>query len=417
MFPDSFVRNDQGGVSTIFAMSLLALCMVSGLALVASDLNWSSTATQRALDSAVLAAAIPTDISNEERILIAEQAYLANQIIDPADDAQVKLAKSAPGRFGTTETTVYGTAVVERRSPFINLFGVSHLDVTVTAAATKADSAPICVLGLDPTEEATLDFNGRASVDAINCAAMANSASGAGMRQVGSASMKAKEIAVTGGYEGSNFDPQPQIGIEPVHDPLAGVPEPAAGSCDPLSGSRITNQVLTLSPGTYCGGLHLQSGSQVTLLPGVYIMKDGPLYVQAGAIVTGNEVMIAFLGETSTLYMYADASMTLTSPVSGPFANIQFFGDRNVHGRKLENLWFTVIGGSLLRYDGVAYLPSFHLWVAGSSQIIGLSPTYTAIAKKLWFQDNSKTVFENVNSRGLDIPAAEHIEKTAHLIR
>lgn len=413
----AFTKDQSGSVATIFGMSVFALCMMTGLALVSVDVGWSNTATQRALDAAVLAGAIPTNVSDAERIAIAERSYMANQIIAPTDDAKVELAKSEPGQFGTTETTVYGTAIVERRSPFMALFGRKSVSITAKAAAKKADGSPICMLGLDPTEDATIDFNGHASLELKNCASMANSSSGVGMRQVGQSSMKAKEIGVSGGYDGSNFEPEPQVGLTVVPDPLASLPEPPVGLCDPRSGTRITNVTVTLQPGTYCGGIELQAGAIVTLDPGIYVMKDGPLYLRAGATVTGREVMIAFLGETATLYMYGNVTMTVTSPSSGPYANIQFFGDRNVYGKKMENLWFTVIGGAELTFDGVVYVPSFHIWLAGQSQITGSSPTYAAIAKKLWFQDSSTTVFEQRNDRGLDVGDAKYITKTARLIK
>ena len=303
MFNTPFIKNSRGGVTSIFALSLFALMIVSGLAMTSADINWSSTATQRALDAAVLAGASASNVSDAERIAIAERTYAANQIIVPADGAAVELEKSSPGRFGTTETTVFGNAVVERRPPLISFLGIDHLKVPVGAAATKADGAPICVLGLDPNEEATMDFNGQASLELTNCSSMANSSNGAGMRQVGGSGMKAKEIGVTGGYSGSNFEPEPQVGLEAIQDPLALLPPPSPGPCVALSGARITNDTVTLYPGTYCGGLQLQAGTIATLQPGIYIMKDGPLQIQAGAIASGNEVMIAFQGESSTLYL------------------------------------------------------------------------------------------------------------------
>ena len=39
----------------------------------------------------------------------------------------------------------------------------------------------------------------------------------------------------------------------------------------------------TLKPGTYCEGLHVTRGAQVTLDPSVYVMKDGLLVVDIAA--------------------------------------------------------------------------------------------------------------------------------------
>ena len=81
-----------------------------------------------------------------------------------------------------------------------------------------------------------------------------------------------------------------------------------------------------------------------------------------------------------------------------------------------NSLWFTVIGNSTLSYDGTIYAPSFHLWFAGGSVVTGKSPSYIAVAKKLWFQDNTVVNFSQENSRDLDIEAAAILEHSAWLI-
>jgi hypothetical protein len=161
--------------------------------------------------------------------------------------------------------------------------------------------------------------------------------------------------------------------------------------------------------------------STVTLEPGIYIMYEGPFNLQAGSVVNGDEVMLAFVGEAATLYMIGDATMHLTSPVSGTYKNIQFFGDRDIYAGpngKASNLWFTVIGGSVLTYDGVLYAPTFHVWFAGNSTIEASSPNYLAVAKKLWFQDQTSVKMEHANKRNLDdVEEAKYLEKSARLIQ
>ncbi len=418
----TFRKDECGGMATVFAFSLVGLCMVAGVALTSADVQWTRTETLNALDNAVLAgAAAASGTSDDERVLIAQRYYSANQSIPPHAGAEIQVQAGVPANFGTTETTVYGIAAIKRETPFGAFFGTVSHTVKVESAATKAKGTPICLLGLDPTEAATMDFNGQASVDLKNCASMANSSHGAGMHQAGQPSMKAKDIGVTGGYTGIYYEPKPTTDVSPFVDPLASLPEPPIGPCSPKSGARVTNETLTLQPGTYCGGINLQANSTVTLAPGIYIMHEGALTIQAGTVVTGDEVMIAFLGKDATLYLYGDASLTLTSPLSGPYTNIQFFGDRKIYagpgGSGADNLWFTVIGGSKLTYDGVLYVPSFHVWFAGHSVIEGMSPNYLGIAKKFWFQDSTLVNFELVNKRDLDVEESKHLEKSARLIK
>lgn len=417
-----FAADQSGSTVVVFAVGLLAISGVIGLSMVAADGYRARTETLSALDTAVLAgASAPTGTTDAERIAIAERLYTANQKLSPSPNPEVRVERLASATFGTTQTTVFGATTIERASPFLGLFDRTSMPVAVNSAATKARNAPVCVLGLDPTEDATMDFNGKAVLDIANCAAMTNSSNGTGMNQVGQPSMKALEIGVTGGYTGDAYEPMPLTGVPPISDPYASLPEPPIGACHPKSGEKVTNESVILDPGTYCGGISLQAGSIVTLNPGVYVMKDGPLSIQAGATVSGREVMIAFLGPDATLYLIGNSSLSVTSPTSGTYANIQFFGDRNVYGASHgvwgNHLWFTVVGNSRLTYDGVVYTPSFHAWFAGGSIVTGRSPNYVAIAKKLWFQDNTRVEFRQENSRGLNVEASVGIEHGARLIK
>ena len=123
------------------------------------------------------------------------------------------------------------------------------------------------------------------------------------------------------------------------------------------------------------------------------------------------------------MYLYSGGSLTVTSPVSGIYKNIQFFGDREVYhgpgsnGANGANLWFTVIGDSRLSYDGVLYAPSFHIWMAGGSIVEAKSPSYLAVAKKLWFQDNTQVRFVRANTRGLDVADSAPLQYGAALFK
>ena len=190
-----------------------------------------------------------------------------------------------------------------------------------------------------------------------------------------------------------------------------------------MSGDFLQQANLTIDPSTYCGGLSIKAQSVVHMNPGIYIMKDGPLTLDSGAVVTGDNVMIAFMGpELDTLHVRRRHPGGHT-PTAGTYANIQFFGDRKpypgpgANGAFGPNLWFSVVGDCKLTYDGVIYTPSFHVWFAGGSIIDGKSPNYLAIAKKLWFQDNTQAVLTHVNTRGLDVPASVPLQYGARLVR
>jgi hypothetical protein len=322
-----------------------------------------------------------------------------------------------------TATAVEGFVDSAMTSPFLGVFGAETLAFKVTSAARRAMGDTVCILGLDPTEEATIDMNGRASLQANRCAVQANSSHGTGLNQVGNPQMRASQIGVSGGFGGTNYEPLPVTGTIPFKDPYASLPQPKTSTCHRMSGAKLQQETMRLTPGTYCGGLAIKSSSVVTLEPGEYVFLDGPLQIDSQASVRGDEVMLAFLGPTSTLYLYSGAVLEVTSPTTGTYANIQFFGDRQAYrgpgsnGANGPNLWFTVIGDSVLKYDGVLYAPSFHVWFAGGSIVNGKSPNYAAIAKKLWFQDNTAVTMSKENARGLAVEAASALRYGSRLYK
>lgn len=416
-----FVRNELGSTAVVFAFAAIGMIGLTALALTGGQAYSVRQKAQNALDSAVLAgAALPYGSIDEDRISAAQATYKPNQPGGTTSQTSFAIDELPAAMFTVSDSKVYGTTTVELKAPFLKVFGKTAMSIPASSAAHKRRGDPACLIGLDPTEEATMDFNGQASVEVKDCASQANSSSGSGMRQVGQPTMKAKAIGVTGGYTGSEYEPVPITGTSPIPDPLASLPEPSSGACHALSGQFIQNATMTLSPGTFCDGLNIKAGSVIVLEPGEYIFKDGPLTIDSNSTVTGNNVFLAFLGPTSTLYLIGGGSLKVTSPSSGTYKNVQFFGDRETYAGpngKPTSLWFTVIGTSQLIYDGTLYAPSFHVWWAGGSLIEGKSPNYIAIAKKLWFQDKTKVRLSYENTRNLDVPQAEGIQFGASLFR
>lgn len=413
-----FLKDSSGAAAMVFAIVLFVVVAAIALGLTAGDAYSVRTKTQNALDAAVLAgASAPGGTTDAERTAIAQGVYASNTSKSSGANPELT-ASQAHAIFTVSDTIVYGDVAFEMTSPFLGVFGEKSLTVRVASAAQKRLGETVCLLGLDPSEAATLDFNGHANVELDDCAAQANSTDGAGIRQVGQPSFTAKEIGVTGGYTGRRYSPPPITGTSPIPDPFASLPEPVPDPiCHPLSGQKLQGWTGPLTEGTFCGGIAFKAKSRVKLLPGEYIMKDGPLEIDSGSVVTGEEVMIAFLGEGATLYMLGGGSLSVTSQTRGTYANIQFFGDRNVYGKKQDSLWWTVIGNSSLTYDGILYLPSFNVWWAGGSMIKGKSPNYIAVAKKLWFQDHTQVRLSQQNTRGLSVDAAAKLEYGAALFR
>ena len=393
-------RNGNFAVSTaLIAVPLLAAV---GIGVTFSQRFLQEGELQQELDAAVLAGTTPGySAEDENRLKIAYSmvGYNAMTFL-PVSDTQVSVGVTKT--FKVDAMSVSGTSEALMPNLFSGFLSEDFLQIKVSAKAEKRQSKPICLLALNPSEPRSIEVYGNASVEADECAIMANSKNGEGIKQYGNDSyVEASNIGVTGSFGGTNFKPNPQTNVEPFDDPFASLPVPNAGACIDTN-DKLAKVTVTLAPGTYCGGLDISPHSTVTLEPGIYIMKDGPLALGAGSVLQGSEVMIALVGLNSIIDVSANSVVKLTSPKSGKYANIQFMSDRELGGKFKGEEW-TTISSSQFEFDGVMYLPEQDLWFKGGSQITANSPNYALIGDQFWVQDTSDIRITNTNPRGLEL--------------
>lgn len=394
----NYCRDRTGNVAVMSAIGATVFAGFVGVAILFAQVSEEQVTVQSALDAAVLAGtSLSYKSSDEERIALAKKMFYQNAEgatfgVAPTQASFASGSNVVPV-FSVSQSRVSGIAQFKAKNTMGALVGLGEIKFTMNAQAERIDSDPVCVLALNKTDPNGLEVYGNASFAVKDCAVQANSKHAAGMRMYGAkANASASQFAVAGGYDGDNYSPEPFTGIEPVKDPYAAVPVPEAGFCIDAA-SRLTKVNVTLDPGTYCGGLSIQAGSNVTLNPGVYIMKDGQFKVNSGSTVTGEEVMIALVGANSYIYLLSDAHVKVTSPKTGTYKNMQFMSDRELSQSKLEGEWTTILSGATLEYDGVMYLPEQQVWVSGAGHDIiikGSSPTMTMVADKIWAQGNVK---------------------------
>lgn len=410
-------RTDQSGtMAVVGAVSMAMLFAAIGVAVTYATAVHEKSSHQKALDAAVLAgASAPEDASDSERIAIAQMVFAENHRdtgLSASTTPSIDAVAAAP-TFLVQNQTVTGRSTADVKNFFSAFVGGQTVAVVAESAAQAAVSAPVCVLALDGASPQSIEVYGTAQFTARNCAAQANSAHGSGMRQYGTAVGRARQFGVKGGFSGTGFIPTPVTGVPALADPYAAIPVPPTGPCVDIA-SKLIHTPAILTPGTYCGGIRIMAGSTIIMEPGVYVMLDGPFQIDSNSTVDGTEVVIAFTGTDSTLKLGSGAVVNLTSPISGPYTNIQFFQDKTAS----VDAWVTLLGNITLKFDGVMYFPTQDVWIGGGSTIEAKSPTYIFVVEKLWFQDNSIVEVWQENSRGLDIAEpAGVMTKGAHLIR
>jgi hypothetical protein len=141
--------------------------------------------------------------------------------------------------------------------------------------------------------------------------------------------MRAGYICSAGGRvksSDSNYAPQPMTDCPVISDPLAYRQGPTDLTCNHTN-KVVARQTATLSPGVYCGGLIITNAAQVTLSPGIFVVKGGPLVVDGGANLKGTNVAIYMKGAGANLTFAAASTIQLTAPKDGPLAGILIFDD------------------------------------------------------------------------------------------
>jgi hypothetical protein len=396
---NALIADRRGNITVTAALALPIALSTVGIALSYSVANSTRTSMQVALDAAVLAGVASSDDPSDQ-IAMANRIFLAD-LSKSANDSTSGITAT----FSVDGSILYGQASGAVKSPFAGLIGNNDIPAGARAAATK-QKTNLCVLGLNGLDNGAFDINGSKAQFIADCAVHANSNSSAGMTMEGQPTAKAKKFGVTGGHKG-DYSPPPVDGSPKVADPYTSLPFPAVEDCG-TAGKKDDNikDSTTLWPGTYCGGIHIfGNGTKVTLKPGVYVMKDGPLWIDADSVVTGDQVVIAFQGKGSTLQVWGTSQFNVTSPTTGIYKNMQFLQDPADDSAR--GLWVSIGGNTNVQYDGVAYFPSQNFWVFGDAVVNANSPTLAVVADKIWTQGSAAVNITSKNTRNLSVSGAE----------
>jgi Flp pilus assembly protein TadG len=405
-----FDADERGNVALTTAVVLPILVGAIGMGVTYSMGNSTRDEMQNALDASVLAGVIASN-SGGDPITTAGTVFQSN-----LSGWAKGNASGIDANYTWNNSILTGQASGTATNLFGGVIGAKTYTIAVNSAATPA-TTPICVLGLNGQDNGAFDINGSKAVFDASCAVQANSNSKSGMSLEGQPTAKAKKFGVTGGHKGDGFSPPPSDGSTKVADPYASIPFPSYSACASTK-KPVDISGPTLPPGTYCGGVHIGSAT-VTLQPGIYVMVGGPFWADGGAVITGDQVTIAFTGDGATLRLGGGASMTVTSPTSGTYMNMQFMQDTsdvNTHG-----LWASIGGNggdsAKLQFDGVAYFPDQNFWAFGNSTVIANSPSMAIVADKIWTQGSANVTVTNNNPRNLKVAGPPTTTYGARLIR
>ena len=406
--PRQLLSDRSGGIAINIAVLFPVLCLIVGSAINAGIAINQKDRLQKATDSAALAAAKELSLANAKTENVdAAVAAMVKQFVGANHDNPYNKGKiESTTRVNTTPLEIEVTAVQTIDLPFNIGFGASLETITTQSTARIVGKPNICVLGLDPSADGTIALEQKARVTGNDCAVFSNSDHTRGIKAKNSASLTASFICSRGGKDGGpgSFVPDPITDCPNFDDPLSGRPEPTAGSCTEKN-LIITAATRTLSPGTYCGGLQVHATSAVTLEPGVYIFKDGPLIVDGGSSLTGTNSGLYFTGALSSLNLAGDTHISLTAPENGEMAGLLVFASRS----QPDGLSFRIMSDDARMLLGTIYIPNGELRVDANNPVADQS-AYTAIVARTMRLYGGPHLVLNTNYNQTTIPVPEGIK-------
>jgi Flp pilus assembly protein TadG len=392
-------RHESGQIIALFALALIVLCGMAGLAVDVGYARVEKRRMQTAADAAAMAAA-SASIAGDNYTSAARKDSSLNGFTDGARGVSVTV-NQPPASGSYAGNNSYLEAVVSQTQPtfLLNAFGIGSIPVAARAVA-YIGSAPSCIYALGQTGT-DITLNGSAAVNS-QCGVMDDSSGSPALVGTGSAQLTASAIDVVGQASwGSSIPTSPTAvaGVVPVSDPLSYLTPPTVGGCTQTN--YHANSTTTIGPGTYCGGIQVNGGSTtLNLTAGTYILEGGGLQVNGGASLDsvnsdgslGGSVMFyntqgAGYGSGS-ISISGGSVLNLTAPTSGAYAGILFSQDPT----NTDAASFT--GSSSSIFQGALYFPTAALTYSGSSA----AAAYTILVAQSITFTGSSSMNDNYSS-------------------
>jgi hypothetical protein len=379
------------------AVSLAALIAVVALAMDGGRLLAERQHMQATADASALAAAgvlyneYPTNgglDSQGNARNAALQMATANGVTNGTNGTVTvnipPLSGDFAGQSGYAEVIV--TDQLDRS--FSLLFRAGGMTVSGRAVARGIMTGQVSgVYALGTTGAPTLHIHDQTQVNVANAPVYVNNSANNAVQidnagQTNGGSISASSFNIVGaisGTAGATTTPtggQIKTGTTPVQDPLASLPVPSTSGVPVQSTSNINinGGTRTLSPGIYQGGITIQGGANVTLLPGVYIIQGGGLAINGnGTTVQGTGVMIYNTGpagahNAGAINWDQNGTVSLSPPTSGPYTGISIFQDR------LSNQNLTIQFNYNKTITGAIYAPAAPVQLKGVAITPGKMP-------------------------------------------
>ncbi|WP_244625520.1 TadE/TadG family type IV pilus assembly protein [Methylobacterium mesophilicum] len=437
----AFARNGRGGVALTFALSSPVLFGLVGGGVDYARLVARRTQIQNAVDAGALAGGNALKLAASDAASVrgaVEQIIVANAPA-PADKPLAITVAVADDK-----TSVFARAEDRVALTFGRFIGLASQTVAAQAKVSIVGKMRLCMLTLDPSAPGAFNLQKNAQVTALGCALYSDSVSPLGMVGGANALARADTICSVGGYSGvrANFSPPPQTECPVIQDPLQGRVAPPVGGCAslpfpfnllPLGKMATIDKDVTLEPGTYCAGLTVKKNATVTMRPGIYVFKDGPLIVKDNATLTGVDVGLYFAGDKAGLLFDKKTTVSLSAPTTGVMAGMLMSEQPAVTapldpalgvtddstgapvpptpaplGQTAPMRIYRIISNNARTMLGTIYLPSGRLVIDADKPVADQS-AYTVVVTRQVNLYEGPNLYLNANYEGTSVPVPKGV--------
>lgn len=413
----SIINDERGNIAVIFAVVAVPLMILGSAAMDTQTMVKEKAHAQEVLDLTALAVVADASLSDDEKktksLFIFRENYRGNAVIQlqPSLQSQEFTLEAR----GTVKTTL------------LSIIGKSAAEFNAKSTAVLESEGSICVLSLAETGADRVTFSDTASYASPSCAVHVNSDHVSALSNKGISTPKAQSFCAAGGGQGK-FDPPLNSECEITPDPYKNFSAPSAGSCfsteniGAMFGQLSTFGIgilretskdasdffagsnLTMTPGTYCGGLTV-NGVNVNFRPGTYIIKDGPLIFKNGSQAEALGVSFILEG-SSSLTVELGADLKVTAPRNTNLAGIAFFQKppEAVEGvnQSYPTATSTLASQGHLDVEGTLYFPTQSLKITGDSYFGSQARATSFIAYEMEFSGETiSTVAVDYRAAGL----------------
>jgi len=386
-------RDDSGSVLSLLVVVPVLIGTVA-LGVETGQMYRVKRQMQGAADAAALAGSVDRMAGKDSATITATARYEAQRNGFQNAVSGVAVTVNAPPTTGANISTAGAVEVIITKSQSFSLgvalssmLGVANQSFTMRSrsVAGMPASADGCVVALTPAAEQGVSFtsfnNFNSDCTIVSNGTSTSSNSNASVYMANFSNATLKSVWTRGSFyktSYSNFTPSSPVQTNQtsaVVDPYISLPTPSLSSCTYNNFSQSSGTNLTLSQGTYCGGLTVSSYNNVYFTPGIYYIANGDLYLSSVNNVTcptctaDNGVAIVLTRTTTGtdagiggVMITSDNNITLNAGKTntGAYAGVLFYQDRRATTGTMTSTSkiFTISSLNNVTLNGAIYFPN-----------------------------------------------------------